>query len=153
MSTLSSHHTSYNSLHKSSRYLLRKNYFKTLSKILSDESYICPTFKLIEYLTQKTSSNVYLYAFNYRSSSTRLPENYGVVHGKEREMIFGHPLLHPEQKFNFIGEKPFRNYSEQDRQLSRDIIKRYAVWNSRVLYQSTLPESLYHFTFFSLKRF
>ena len=118
--------TSYNYQQKSSRHLLRKNYFRTLSKILSDESYICPTFKLIEYLSQKNTSNIYLYAFNYRSTSARLPEHYGVYHGKELEMIFGHPLI--SQKLKFLGANSFKrvNFTDQDKQFSRNIIKRWS---------------------------
>ena len=103
---------------KSSKYLLRRNYFKTLSKILSDESYICPTFKLLEYLSLK-QTDLYVYAYNYRSSSNRWPESYGVVHGMELEMFFGHPL----RKTPNADAKKF---SPQDKNMAKDIMKRVA---------------------------
>jgi carboxylesterase type B len=66
--------------------LVKSNYFYTLSKILSDETYICPAFKLANYIENKVK--VYLYAYNYRISTNRMPFWYGIVHGEELGEFF-----------------------------------------------------------------
>lgn len=105
--------------------LVKSNYFYTLSKILSDETYICPAFKLANYIENKVK--VYLYAYNYRISTNRMPFWYGIVHGEELAMVFGHPLNDFENSRNYAGNIPWLVnstfvYPVSDKKMSKQII-------------------------------
>ena len=106
----------------------KTNYFSTLSRILTDESFACPTFKLINYLSKiATNNKIHLFVYNNRISTTRWPGYYGAVNGDIIPMIFGQPFNNdPSNKQFPVSYNPWKanSYLQRDKQISKEIIIR-----------------------------
>lgn len=117
---------------------MKPNYFQTLSKILTDESFACPDFKLMDYLTKFNQSDVYLFILNSRLSTSKWPMYYGVVNSEILPIVFGQPFnsdmnnqalnvsLNPWKLNPWRTESRPEFYTPRDKQISKDIIIRLA---------------------------
>jgi acetylcholinesterase len=102
----------------------KQNYFNILGRILGEQAYVCPAYRLADYYA-KYNNNVYMYLYAHRISSTPWPSWYGALHGDDLAMIFALPLLMNRQ-YAFTSINPWTNpkhiYLNSERLLSLDII-------------------------------
>lgn len=59
----------------------KSNYFSDLRNLLTDEEFACPTFKLLDQITD--NNEVFMYVYNHRIGTSKYPAWYGVVNGDE----------------------------------------------------------------------
>ncbi len=59
----------------------KSNYFSDLKNMLTDEEFACPTFKLLDHITD--DNEVFMYIYDYRIDTSKYPAWYGVVNGDE----------------------------------------------------------------------
>lgn len=108
----------------SSSHLLKSNYFHTLNKIIADEAYICPAYRLAEHYS-KAGLNVFLYLYAHRISSTPWPSWYGAVHGDDLAMTFAQPLAMKQPRVA-TSTNPWsnakHNYPSSEKLLSNELI-------------------------------
>lgn len=71
--------------------LTKLNFFRQLTRILSDQAYVCPAYRLADVVSQ-LSNNVYMYLYSHRVSTTPWPRQYGAVHGDDLAFTFAFPL-------------------------------------------------------------
>ncbi|KAM3920536.1 cholinesterase-like [Leptodactylus fuscus] len=86
---------------------------KAMEQILRDNYFMCPA-KYFADFASKTINNLYVYEYNHRSSDEFFPEWMGVIHGAELPMLFGKPLISPQQ------------FTKQDQVFSRRLMKIWA---------------------------
>lgn len=67
------------------------NYFRQLTRVLSDQGSVCPTYRLADSFA-RLNNNVYMYLYSHRISSTVWPNQYGAVHGDDLAFTFAFPL-------------------------------------------------------------
>lgn len=105
--------------------LLRHNYFAPMSKIQTDQMFLCPTYRLADLLVKHNpQSQVFMYLLDHRVSSSPWPEWYGTTHSDELAFVFGHVL---SQRNNLISVNPWANsshiYSNEEKDLTLQIFK------------------------------
>ena len=107
-------------------YLNNKDYFETLISIVNDQSFACPSFKLAEiYSRISTLTDVFVYKYSHRISSSIFPSNFGVTHGEELPMLFGEPLsvkIQPLSSINFWSSTQ-NEYSDIEKKFSQKLIR------------------------------
>ncbi|KAM3920535.1 cholinesterase-like [Leptodactylus fuscus] len=86
---------------------------KAMEQILRDYYFMCPS-KYFANFASKTKNNLYVYEYAHRPSDEGLPEWMGVAHGAELSMLFGKPLISPQQ------------FSNQEQIFSRRLMKIWA---------------------------
>ena len=67
------------------------NFFRQLTRILSDQGFVCPAYKLADAISSHENS-VYMYLHSHRVSTTPWPRQFGAVHGDELAFTFAFPL-------------------------------------------------------------
>lgn len=114
--------------------LIKPSYFSALSKIIGDQMFKCPAYKFADLLA-KENSEVYVYLFAHRVSSTPWPGSYGATHGDEMAFTFAHTISSRREE-SIIGVNPWANpkhrYSNGEKALTRDIVTYWSnfVWSS-----------------------
>ncbi|KAM3919004.1 cholinesterase-like [Leptodactylus fuscus] len=86
---------------------------EAMVQILRDYYFMCPS-KYFTNFVSKTKNNLYVYEYNHRPSDEDLPEWMGVAHGAELSILFGKPLISPQQ------------FSNQEQVFSRRLMKIWA---------------------------
>ncbi|KAM3919008.1 cholinesterase-like [Leptodactylus fuscus] len=72
---------------------------KAMEQILKDYYFMCPS-KYFANFASKTINNFYVYEYDHRPSDEVFPEWMGAIHGAELSMVFGKPLISPQQFSN-----------------------------------------------------
>ncbi|XP_075137791.1 cholinesterase-like [Leptodactylus fuscus] len=86
---------------------------KAMEQILRDSIFLCPS-KYFANFVAEAENNLYVYEYNHRPSDEGLPEWMGVAHGAELPILFGKPLISPQQ------------FSNQEQVFSRRLMKIWA---------------------------
>ncbi|XP_075137786.1 cholinesterase-like [Leptodactylus fuscus] len=81
---------------------------KAMEQILRDNNFFVSNFAAI------AKNNLYVYEYDHRPSDEGLPEWMGVAHGAELPILFGKPLISPQQ------------FSSQEQVFSRRLMKFWA---------------------------
>jgi acetylcholinesterase len=110
--------------------LMKTNYFQELSKIIADQSIVCPTYKLSDALA-KYGSNVFLYLYSHRVSSSAWPVWYGAVNGDELAFTFGHTIANNNNKPRSVNSlNPWANskhyYTNNEKILTKEMLGYWA---------------------------
>ncbi|CAF0710868.1 unnamed protein product [Brachionus calyciflorus] len=104
--------------------LAKPSYFASLSKILGDYLFKCPAYKFVDLLA-KQNSQVYVYLFAHRISSTPWPSWYGATYGDDLAFLFAHPLAMRDLDSQ-ISVNPWANpshrYSTNEKNLNNEIL-------------------------------
>lgn len=108
--------------------LVRPSYFQALGKVIGDSLFKCPAYRLSDLLA-KHSSDVYLYLFAHRLSSTPWPSWYGATHGDDLAFTFAHPISSRKED-SIVGVNPWANpkhrYSNGEKVLTKEMIDYYS---------------------------
>ena len=108
--------------------LEKANYFHTLSRLISEQLFICPAYSFIDLLS-KYNKNIYLYLYAHRISSTPWPNWFGVTHGDDLAVIFANPISSRQER-PAMGVNPWANpkhkYTNGEKQLTNDMISYWA---------------------------
>ena len=67
------------------------DYAARLDEIRGDSAFVCPAQRVARLITA-TGQQVYNYEYGHLSSKNPWPEQLGVMHGYEIDVVFGHPL-------------------------------------------------------------
>ncbi|XP_075137788.1 cholinesterase-like [Leptodactylus fuscus] len=86
---------------------------EAMEQILRDYYFVCSAKYFANFIA-KTINNLYVYEYDHRPSDEGLPEWMGVAHGAELSMLFGKPLISPQQ------------FSNQEQVFSRRLMKIWA---------------------------
>ncbi|XP_075137213.1 cholinesterase-like [Leptodactylus fuscus] len=69
---------------------------EAMEQILRDNYFLCPS-KYFANFASKAKNNLYVYEYDHRPSDEGLPEWMGFAHGAELSILFGKPLISPQQ--------------------------------------------------------
>lgn len=86
---------------------------KAMEQILRDKYFTCP-LKYFANFAVETKNNVYVYEYDHRPSNEGFPEWMGVTHSAELPILFGQPLILPQ------------NFSNQEQVFCRRLMKIWA---------------------------
>ncbi len=106
-------------------------YFRQLVRVLSDQEYVCPTYRLSDFFAE-LNNNVYMYLYSHRVSSTPWPKQYGAVHGDDLAFTFAFPLQTKNATSN-VWSMPHGEYFKNEKLLANEIVN---YWSNFVKYDT-----------------
>ena len=98
-------------------------YFDRLSLVVTDQLFACPCYKLAEIFCAFT--DVFVYTYSHRISSSIYPRNFGAVHGDELPVFFGEPISVKQQPLASINfwSSTIHTYPTNEKKFSEKLLK------------------------------